>query len=172
VVAVRNPLFQNRQLPQEQAEANRDRIALEPAKFEIQAGEWSEPVAIEPKHRFFVVSANPKAHTAEVEVFTIFKGERRREKFNVSPGDPIGQVVQRQFPDGQVFKIDMRVGAFAVDIVSIPGVGGAGFASARMLYQQDGSNRIVTRDIAADKNDRLRQELQFEVNEAEQARAQ
>jgi len=171
VVAVLNPLFQNRQLRPDQAEANRHRIALQPERFEVQAAEWSDPVEIEPRHHFFVVSGNPGGHSAEVEVYTIFNGVRQREKFIVSPGDPIGQVVQRQVAGGQVFQIDMRVGAFAVDIVSTPGTGGAGIGTARMLYQWDGSNRIAARDIANDKNSKLREELQYEVNEAEQARA-
>ncbi len=170
VVSVLNPLFQNRQLNPEQVEANRNRISLAPPTFEVDAGEWSEPVDVEPKYYFFAVAGNANTQTAEFEVFRIFAGARQVEKFNVSPGDPIGGIVQRQLPGGQVHNIDMRVGAFAVDIVNIPGATG-GLGSARVLYVDPLTNRIAARDISQDKSSSKREQLMFEVNEATQVRA-
>jgi len=170
VATVLNPLFQNQQLPEEQAEENKDRVSLAPTQIEIEAADWSEPVTVEPKYHFFAVGGNASAQSAEVQVFTIFNGAMQAQSFQVQPGDPIGGVVERTFPDGSVHNIDMRVGAVMVDIVSSPG--GVGLSGARMLYLDPQTNRIATRDVNQDKNSRRLKELRFEVNEAEQAQAQ
>ncbi|NBC10372.1 MAG: hypothetical protein GVY24_01370 [Planctomycetes bacterium] len=170
VATVLNPLFQNRQLPEEQAQENQHRISLAPTQIEIEAADWSDPVKVEPKYHFFAVSGNAAAQSAEVLVFTIFNGAMQVETFQVQPGDPIGQVVERTFPDGSVHKLDLRVGAVMVDIVSAPG--GVGLSGARMLYLDPQTNRIAARDVNQDKNSRRLKELRFEVNEAEQVQAQ
>ncbi len=169
VATVLNPLFQNRQLPEEQAEQNEHRISLTPTPIEIEAADWSEPVKVESKYEFFVVNGNPGNQNAEIEVYTVFNGARQVERFQVQPGDPIGQVVTRALPSGAVHNIDLRVGAVMVDIVPAPG--GPGLSSARMLYLDPETNRIAVREVNQDKNSRRRQLLEFEVNQATQARA-
>ena len=67
----------------------------EQAKSPIVAGEWSfasEPITVTPSTYFFVIGGRPADHTASVDVHKWRDGFYKKERFDVTVGDVIGDV--------------------------------------------------------------------------------
>ena len=94
-VKVYNPLFARKLdlIPEQQPLAEQFTLSS-------QTSEWSEPITVEPPLRVFVVDANPRANLAALgampfghastEVYRFFGGRWWSGKFNVRPGDRVG----------------------------------------------------------------------------------
>ena len=76
-VGVINPLFQRSQLTGKLRETHFHLISLV-----SPASEWTEPVEIEPVHRFFVVGGSGVEHSATVEVWRVFNGRPQAGEFS------------------------------------------------------------------------------------------
>ncbi|MDX1681756.1 MAG: hypothetical protein R3336_01430 [Phycisphaeraceae bacterium] len=148
-VGLLNPLFRRTDLSPEQREQYIDKLTLE-----SEPSEWSEPVKIAPKYRFFAVGANRDRQYVNVEVWRVFDGTWRRRDFVVRPGDLIGSVVSMPTRDGLEVQVDMSVNAVAIDIdFRSSQLGSFGSDAARLLYQPlDGETTIKSRRVDEDED--------------------
>ena len=114
VAAVINPLYGVARLEESQLSANRFRADLSPAQETLDSLPWLDPIEIEPRRRFFVVSANERE--AQVKVWRVFNGERVNDRFKINPGDRIGGRTAVQAEDMGEVEVEMLVDAVVVDI--------------------------------------------------------
>jgi hypothetical protein len=150
-LALLNPLFQQEQLLPEQADLYRDKLAME---TDFSEG-WAE-VEIEPELQFFLVDGAIRQQEASVEVWRIFNGQPFSNKFQVKPGDLIGEVVS--VPVGSVDqKLDLRTNTVMVDLLeSNKGDGGIVRKNLKMLYIDLQSGRLLKRSGDTDLTSPLR----------------
>lgn len=155
VASVLNPLFQRTALAADQQERYYNRLTLWPSNDELEAAPWSEPVRLDPEYHFFLVDGTPSREEAKVEVWRLYRGEWRREVFDVRPGDRIGGVAEID----EEANVAMRVNAALVDLVAVEG----GSRGVRMIYidRADGGvgERVAEQDREHDDRVRLRNEL-------------
>lgn len=144
-----NPLF-GRDVSDEAAQAVTDVVAVGPAEGAGGTEEgWTQPVTLEPAHRFFMVNGNPKNATATVEVWSIYNGVWTPLEFELRPGDPIGGIKDI---GGGTLSVD--TGQIVVDVVSRDGLGG----KPVMFILDPATDRFSARDVSSDANadERLR----------------
>ncbi|MEM9019170.1 MAG: hypothetical protein AAGC44_01290 [Planctomycetota bacterium] len=113
-VAVINPLYGVPKLAEEQFEQNKNQAALGPSVEVIEEADWMGPVTVPPKFEFFFVGGGESR--SRLEVWTIFNGLRIKQEFEVSAGDRIGGMVERDVPGMGLVQVDLNVGATVVDI--------------------------------------------------------
>jgi len=153
VAAVVNPLYGVNGLADDQLEANRHMASLAPSQEDFDETDWTDPIVIAPKAQFFVVQARDSS--VNVEVWRVFDGERVKEEFRVSPGDPIGGGVIRG-----AAAIDMRTGATVVDIDRRKDINGQ-VVFTLIFIDADGvlHERSVQEDQSSPDRRRLEQEF-------------
>lgn len=153
-VAVMNPVFQRRRLVEQQRVDYFHRLALV-----SEPGPWTEPVVVEPEHRFFVVKGSGRQQSATVEVWRVFNGRYRAEKFDVQPGDVIGGVVPVAVGEETV-QMDMRVGSVVVDLAEARGGGSFGTGEGTtLLYLDEAANQLYQRSVEEDRRSPVRLRL-------------
>ncbi len=158
-VRVLNPLFQQNRLIKEQLENEAKQLAVD-----SQPTPWSEPISIEPRLQFFVMSVRQSDGTAKVLVYGVHNGRRHREEFTISPGDPIGGPVSFETLD-DTEEMDMYIGAVAVDVEQRP----AKVGNNHVLMYFDQDNQTLDERIAeVDRNNPKRYQLDNEILEAEE----
>jgi len=114
-------------------------------------GPWSDPVAIPPLVNFFVkANKSQMGNTVSFDVFRFDKGEQHNTSFAVSPGDPIGGVVNG---------IDFGTGWTVVDFREDP----RQQADWQILLVNDQTGKLVTRSYSADRGDALYKALKEQV---------
>ncbi len=109
-----------------------------------------------------MVKGSAQSQTARVEVWQVYDGRWVSEEFEVRPGDPIGQVVDKQLSTGNRLELDMHVGLVVVDLVQASS-GSLGRGGVRMLYLDPTTNKISARTVEDDRNDPDRIRLQNEL---------
>lgn len=162
VVSVLNPLYRQKRVEASQQEENFDKIALGPDMQELDASPWSDPVRVDSKHYFFMVKGSTQSQTARAEVWRVHDGRWVNEEFEVRPGDPIGQMIEKDLPNGTRGEIDMYVGLVMVDLLQAAASSGLGGGGVRMLYLDPTTNRIASRSEEDDRNNADRIRLQNE----------
>ena len=116
VAQVFNPFFgRKRQLVSQQASF------ADPLVLVSAPTPWSNPIQVTPSSTFFVTGASIDGGalglgTAEVEVYRLVEGVRRRQQFTVQPGDRIGRLVEPRRSEGGE-PIDYTTDWFVVAIV-------------------------------------------------------
>jgi len=151
-VSVINPLFQRTQIDPELQKKYFHRLAIN-----SDYSQWSQPVSIQPKHYFFVVSGGGASQSVNVEIWRVFDGQWVMEDFQVKAGDSIGGKIDRVWGD-QTVPIDMAIGSVAVDVI------GSGAAqdvhkSIQLVYLDLESNTLHSRFVSDDRNSPVRRRL-------------
>lgn len=152
-VEVYNPFFgrKSQLVPQQASYAASLVLRSEPSA-------WSQPVQVTPSSTFFVTNATTEGGalglgTADIEVFRLVEGVRRRHQFTVQPGDRIGRVVEpRRNETGP--SIDFTTDWFVVAILEDLTLDRAETERARacmvVVRRVDGGDEIVLRSPPAD----------------------
>jgi len=160
-IKVYNPFYgRGAQLVPEQKDlADEVVMAVEPT-------EWSDPVYVRPRTRFFVTSAQADdadrqlgIGRARVQIFRLHDGRWFHEDFDVRPGDPVG-AVERLRAEGDL-EIDFRTNAYVVDVLQLMGARGTGPGSATtgtVIIPMPGGS-LVARDPAEDESNAERMKL-------------
>ena len=149
-VDVINPYFQRSQLVGGLREAHFHQILLE-SPF----SQWSDPVAIDPVYRFFMVGGSSVEREATVEVWRVFNGYPQVSEFRVKPGDMIGGVVSMSLGDEEV-DVDMNVGAIVVDLMDVESTENFGGRTTLVLILDTVTNQVIERTIEEDRNSPIR----------------
>ncbi len=157
VVSLYNPLFQERRLSEEQRQRYGERVGLTPDEREL-AEAWSEPVEIDPEHRFFLVDAAPEQPRAELELWRLYAGMWHSHSFEHEPGDVIGGQASVELVDDQQLDIDMTSPYVLVDVVADDGAPAAGRRATRAHYLHTDADQVATRSLEQDVEsiDRIR----------------
>ncbi len=144
-VSLINPLFQRSQLAAQQRQEYFHTLTL-------QSGysEWSQPVSIEPTHRFFLVGGSGAEMQARVEVWRVINGKPRKAEFRVKAGDPIGGVVEIEAGKMRV-EADMRIDALVVDLTDTPSTQNLGQRTTQMLYLDLNTDQLEHRVAELDR---------------------
>lgn len=165
IASVYNPFYgRERQLVADQAKTLAQGIVLA-----SEASGWSQPVQVTPSSTFFVTGANLdgggtggiKMGTAEVEVYRLVEGVRKKERFTVQPGDRIGRLVEPRKNDSAP-AIDYTTDWFVVAIVEDATADRAESERNKscivVVRRIDGTEDLLLRSPAADSasNDRRR----------------
>jgi hypothetical protein len=154
---VANPMFQREtRLAEEQKELAKQ------LSFASPPSPWSEPVTTEPEAYYFVTEVVPGRNEAVFEVWRIFNGGWQKQDFPVQPGDPIGDVIEREV-DLQKAKLDMRIHAIMVDLLQASVGGGLGRTKSTVLFLDQRAGRLVERDPEDDRRNPDRSRLQNDV---------
>jgi len=143
-----NPLFGRQQnlAPEQKPQAESLGLASEPS-------DWTEPVQVEPEHKFFLVGGSADVQTANVEVYKLYDGVWRSYTFdNIHPGDVIGGARTKKVGDGDA-QIDFGLGMVLVDLTAPSGAGGD--TEALMLDLR--TQRLAQRSIRSDASDPQRE---------------
>ncbi|MEM9295228.1 MAG: hypothetical protein AAGA57_05445 [Planctomycetota bacterium] len=156
VVNVVNPFYGASGVEADQYARNYTRLALgpDPAALTELEGDWSEPVVVPRRVRFFFTGATNSG--ARLEVRRVYDGQPRTLEGSVEPGDAIGGL-----EDG----VDFATGAVVVDVITerIPAPSGPQ-TRERLLYLDD-LGRLRSRLASQDQ-----QRLQDAEREAQAAR--
>jgi hypothetical protein len=153
-VSVLNPLFRRSEVAPEQRQKYMNMLDLDSVY-----SDWTEPVRVEPARHFFVVGTAEQGGLAEVEVWRIFNGRWRSRRFQVAPGDPMGERVTVEL-DGGDRAMDMRLGSVAVEVLQEqPAPGRLQGTTARLLFE-DEEGTLKHRDVARDRAHPKREALQ------------
>ncbi|MBH06519.1 MAG: hypothetical protein CMJ20_09375 [Phycisphaeraceae bacterium] len=153
-VHVLNPLFDQKQLNEQQKEALGQRLAIA-----SDPTAWSDPINIDPEVQFFVVAADRSHNRAEAEFFRVFNGQLRESTFTISSGDPMGGMVDLEY-EGQIRQVDMRVDSVAVDVIS-KGSGAQG--DAHLIYYHNQHQSMKQRAVDEDRHSQKRMQLKNEI---------
>jgi len=118
---------------------------------------WSNPVQVTPSSTFFVTSASTDGGalglgTAEIEVYRLVEGVRRRQQFTLQPGDRIGRVVEPRRNEGGD-SVDFTTDWFLVAIVEDSAAEGRDQDRAKGFF-------VVVRQMQGDDEIGLRSPLQ------------
>ena len=153
-VHVLNPLFDQKQLNEQQKEAFGQRLAIA-----SDPTAWSDPINIDPEVQFFVVAADRSHNRAEAEFFRVFNGQLRESTFTISSGDPMGGMVDFEY-EGRIRQVDMRVDSVAVDVIS-KGSGAQG--DAHLIYYHNQHQSMKQRAVDEDRHSQKRMQLKNEI---------
>lgn len=143
-----NPLFGRQQnlAPEQKPQAENLGLASEPS-------DWTEPVQVEPEHKFFLVGGSADVQAANVEVYKLYDGVWRSYTFdNIHPGDVIGGARTKKVGDSDA-QIDFGLGMVLVDLTAPAGAGGDTEALLLDLRTQ----RLAQRSIRSDASDPQRE---------------
>ncbi len=141
-----NPLFQRSQLSGRQREEYFHKLALQSLP-----SPWSDPIQVDPEHRFFVVGGSSVENEVTVEVWRVFNGRPRVKEFRVKPGDPIGGVVTIAAGDIEM-DVDMGIGITVVDLLEVPSTQGIGTTTTKVLFFDVDQNSLIERTIEVDRD--------------------
>ncbi len=155
IVCVLNPLFQRRNLTEEQQETYYNTLSLE-----SEPSEWTEPIRTRAVPQWFVDSVNPNTQQATVEVWRVFDGMPSSVKFTVAPGDPIGREVTMQGNDGIDRTVRVDVPVVVVDTYTEANSLGSDVGA--LLYLDTVTKVLKSRRPDIDRNSDARLELESE----------
>jgi len=136
-----------------------------------EPSEWSQPVQVTPSSTFFVTNATTEGGalglgTAEIEVFRLVEGVRRRQQFTVQPGDRIGRLMEpRRNETGP--SIDFTTDWFVVAIIEDSTIERSEAERARasmvVVRRVDGGEELELRSPMSDSENPERRRLQDDV---------
>lgn len=141
-----NPVFQLKNLQEEQVEQLSSKFALRPTQAAINDSGWTQPVEIPLGRRHYFVAADAKK--AVVEAWRVFDGRWVSQQFDVRPGDPLGGTRMLQPVEGPAVSVAMTADELLVDIEL---TGRQASPSVKLLVQPTNAGPIVSRQLAADK---------------------
>lgn len=164
-VAVINPLYGVPRLEKNQLAENATKASHGPDDQAIDAVEWIGPVVVSPKYEFFFVGGGE--NRSRIEIWTIFNGQRIKQEFEVSAGDPIGGIVTRDLPQLGQRDVDLRVGATVVDIERRRDINGQ---SVYALIYIDNEGKLFERLQSDDQANPRRRELERNLRDQQRQR--
>lgn len=166
IVQVYNPFFgRKRQLVPQQVGLS-DAFVLA-----SEASGWSNPVQVTPPFIFFVTGAAAEGGsldlgTAEVEVYRLIEGVRKRQQFTVQPGDRIGRVVTPRKTEGGApvdFTTDWYVLAIVEDLAGDRGPADRQRPAFVLVRRAGQDERLELRVPVTDSENADRRRLQDEA---------
>lgn len=168
VAQVYNPFFaRGNQLVKEQDERELD----QPITIASRESDWSRPVVVSPRVRFFVTQANAGSGqlgmgTAQVEVYRLVDGQWRRSEMQVQPGERIGRVDDRRSGGESIdFTTDFYVASIVEDLDQKPS-GDRTRKPAIVVVRPLSGGPDEVRSPDADQNDSARIELRDQASMA------
>lgn len=164
-VSMLNPLFNRDALNPNQKQTVGRQVSITSSPTP-----WGEKVEIDPMIDYFVVKVDRVNRKVDVEVFRYFEGVLRNETFSVTPGQPIGGVVEVE-RYGVKKKVDMSVAAVAVDVEVREGRDQQLAGSRSVLILLDESTQTLQERVAeVDRDHPRRLKFRNEVTREQELR--
>lgn len=168
VASILNPLYgiPAQLLCPQQVKENSTRLAIIPAKGEIESVPWTEVVVPANFHCFFVES--PGGGKASFEVWKVVAGHWVGQTFEAKVGDAIGSKQAEVEVNGEKKLVDLDAQKILVDIVDVPEPGHPERKiKAALLMGADGM--LETRYSGLDANSIERKQVQDKARGVESA---
>ncbi len=169
-VCAYNPFFaKGNQLVKEQDEKGLAKSFV----LESAVSEWSEPVTVSPRVRFFVTRASAGdgalgLGTAQVEVYRLVDGQWRRSEMQVQPGERIGRVDEGKGNRKTVdFTTDYYVASIVEDLTNTEAGKHPAVVVVRPMNEGESQVRVPAGELEDSERQRLREEAASALAAAE-----